>query len=483
MMKKRAKFVVLGLMLVLLLAVVGSVTVTAARENVVEGDINKAAGSLEIGRGTTVNGNVTVNMGEIVISGVVNGNVTGNMGQVTIHGDVNGSVEAIMGQVVITGNVSGDVKARMGEVIVDGAVAGNLEADLGNVIIRGTVGGDVNSGLGQLRIPGEVLGGVTSLGKNVIITGSVDGDVTLTRGMVELGPQAVVGGRIYVEEGLVKVLEGSTAGSIVVVTELTEAEVDQLFRSGARSGEGYSFHGVDDIVDTIIGSVEGGFRGIRTPLPLFNRGNWYFHRFTPFLGWYGNLAKGVFNMIVLFAMAALTFTLFPGHVRAAGDAVTIKTGPVFGWGILAVVLAVPLMIFLAITIIGIPLILVEILLLALAGILGYTAITQIVGARVVGTAGSKTVSPLGAIALGALILGVLSMVPVLGGLLSLVLFVMALGAALTTRFGTVQPRPNLGPVEPAETQLEMPQFEEAQPESEPDKTDATGEIEPITDEE
>ena len=106
-------------------------------------------------------------------------------------------------------------------------------------------------------------------------------------------------------------------------------------------------------------------------------------------------------------------------------------------------LALPLLIFLAITIIGIPLIFVEILLLAVAGILGYTALTQIIGTKIADSAGSQVVNPLGAIALGALILGVLNMIPFFGGLLSLVLFVFAVGAALVTRFGTLQTQPGL----------------------------------------
>ena len=56
MMKKATWALLLSLALLLL---AGS---AAAQENIIEGDINKAAGSLEILRGTTVNGNVTVNM-------------------------------------------------------------------------------------------------------------------------------------------------------------------------------------------------------------------------------------------------------------------------------------------------------------------------------------------------------------------------------------------------------------------------------------
>ncbi len=429
-MKKLIKCAALSL--IIMLAAAG---MAAAQENIVGGGINKTAGSLEVPRGTTVNGDVIVNMGEIVILGTVNGNVSGNMGQITIHGDVNGDVDANMGQVTIIGSVSGSVRARMGEVIVDGTVAGNVDADLGSVRIRGTVGGDVDTGLGELRVPGEVMGNVTSRGGNVSITGTVEGDVTLTRGIVELGSQSVVGGRVYVEEGLVRRSEGAVAGSVQVVHELTEEELRRLF----RGGESYTFYGLENVVGSVADSIEQAFHDIRIPSTrLFFRDNiHYWLPFRPF-GWPGHLARGLLNMIVMFALAALINSLFPKQVQVVGNAVTQKSGTVFGWGLLAAVLALPLMVLLAITIIGIPLIIAEILLLAIAAMLGYTAIAHLIGGRIIN---ASSANPLGALALGVLIVGVVSMIPIVGWLASLIVFTVAVGAALTTRFGTVPPVP------------------------------------------
>lgn len=404
----------------------------AAGGDVIEGDINKAAGSLEIPRGTTVNGNVTVNMGEVEILGTVNGNVDSNMGQVTVYGDVNGNVEANMGQVLIRGNVRGDVTARMGEVIVEGAAAGNVKAELGEVVISGTVAGNVDSGLGELRIPGEVLGNVTSQGKSVIITGRVRGNVELYRGIVELGPESDVGGRVHVERGMVKVSEGARAGAVDVDEELSETEIERLF--GSR---GYHFRGLDDfeglgeILEGVFERIGHAFSNIR----LLPRGWRVFPPVFSF-GWSGHAARGLLNMIVIFALAAVTFALFPRHVQSTGEILYSRPGLVIGWGLLALVLAVPLAVLLAITLIGIPLIFVELLVLALAGILGYTALSRVVGEKVAGALSTGAVNPLGAIALGVLILGAISMVPLAGSLFSLLLFVFAVGAALAARLGT-----------------------------------------------
>jgi hypothetical protein len=429
---KKAGLAVPLLLLVLLLA-----SGTAAAEVVINEDINKAAGNLEIPVGTIVNGDVTLNLGELTVNGMINGNVSSNMGQVTVNGDVNGNVEANMGQVLINGNVAGDVQARMGEVIVDGSVGGNLSADLGTLRVGGSVGGDVGSGFGELLINGAVAGDVTSRGGKVTINGIVEGDVILDQGVVELGPQAVVTGRVYVARGTVNTTGTTITGSIEIGEEVSGSELDSR-----ETGNGYYFEGVDRnfgerIAERIIDSVNNVFRGTRFMPHMGRARDWPFFPF-PASGFYGNAARGVINMLIMFALAALTHTLFPRQVKAAGSAVTTKTGPVIGWGILAAVLAVPLMILLAITIIGIPLIIVVIIALAAATILGYTGIASLVGNKVIGSSQQRQANQLGAIALGVLLIGLIGMIPLLGGLVSLAVYILAVGAALATRFGAVR---------------------------------------------
>jgi len=81
----------------LLLLVLAALPVDA-REEVSWRGIYKGAGYLEIPRGTTVNGDVRVPAGEIVVDGVVNGSVTSSMGQLTVRGEVNGDARVRMGR-------------------------------------------------------------------------------------------------------------------------------------------------------------------------------------------------------------------------------------------------------------------------------------------------------------------------------------------------------------------------------------------------
>lgn len=437
MIRMRSVSVVM-ILLVSLLAVGLLQPVFAVDDTVINEDISKAAGSLEIPRATTVNGNVTLNLGELNIFGVINGNVFSNMGQVNIVGDVNGNVETNMGEVLISGNVGGDVKARMGEVIVDGSVGGNLTADLGAAKVGGTIGGNIDSGFGELIINGAVAGNVNSKGGTVIINGIVEGDVILDQGVVELGPEAVVTGQIYIGKGLIRKADTAIVGSVEISEELTVSELQK-----SANNEGYRFDGVDgnfveNIIEEVTGTIDRAVREVRFMPQMSRTRHWPFFQF-PVMGSYGSIARGVINMLIMFALAALTYTLFPLQVKAVGSAVSMKTGPVIGWGILAAVLAIPLMILLAITIIGIPLIIVEIIFLAVAVILGYTGIAHLVGNRVISAASSNPANPLAAIALGVLLIGLISMIPLLGFLVSLAVYILAIGAALATGFGRIRP--------------------------------------------
>jgi hypothetical protein len=296
------------------------------------------------------------------------------------------------------------------------------------------VGGDIGSGFGELRISGAVAGNVYSKGGTVIITGIVEGDVILDQGVIELGQDAIVTGRVYVKRGIVRQAESAQVGSVEIGEELSPAEVE-----GITEGPGYNFEGIDDnfigtIADRIVREVNQGFRDAGF-MPHMDR-EWSFFRY-PFRGYYGSAARGVINILIMFALAALTYTLFPKHVRAVGNSVPAKPGPVIGLGILVAVLALPLMILLAITLIGIPLIIVEIIFLAALAILGYSGIVLLVGEKIISAASSRQANPLGAIALGALALGLVAMIPLLGGLVTISLYVLAFGAALASRFGTV----------------------------------------------
>ncbi len=435
MFKKQIPAIVCLVFFAIALIILIASPVFAETMEIIDEDIEQAAGSITISEGTAVNGNVTLNMGDIEVNGVVNGDVKNNMGRIVINGDVQGNVSTDMGQLEVNGNVSGDVRARMGDLVVNGSVGGNLYGDLGKIQVDGTVGGDIESGFGELHITGVVGGDVDSKGGNITINGLVEGDVTLGQGQVELEPDGSVTGHIYVDRGLIKKADAAMVGSMEVGEELTRAELREemkddylVERPRERMGERIS--------DQVITRVNEIMRRVSF-LPQIGPGrDWQLFP-TLFVGFYSNIARGMLNMLILFALAALTHSLFPRQVKAAGDAISINAGPVIGWGLLATILAIPVMVLLGLSIIGIPLLLFVLMALAVAAVLGYAAITGLVGERLTYVASpSANINPLGAIAIGVLVIGLISMIPIVGWFVSWFVYAVAIGATLVTRFGT-----------------------------------------------
>ncbi len=394
-----------------------------AAEEVLDEDIKKSVGELEIPEGTTVNGNVSVDTGSLEINGVVNGDVKAALGSVTVNGEVNGNLGAEMGSVDIAGEVSGDVNSRMGSLVVDGSVGGHAKNSLGSIEINGAVGGNVDGGLGEIIINGEVGGDVASKGKNVFIEGAVEGDINLSQGIVELKPGAVVGGTIRIDEGLVKEGAESQAGGIEIGQELTEEEVDELFQTAG----GITFTGIGDFLEVF----DNGEFLKEVELHWEDVMRW------GLIGYTGRALQRLSSMIILFALSALIYTLFPKQVKNIGETITKQASSAVMFGILALVLALPVMFLLLITIIGIPLILVVILALAVAWILGYAGIVALIGGRVLEAAKVENENPILNILVGVVLLGMISFVPILGFLVSLAVAIVAVGSALSSRFGTV----------------------------------------------
>ena len=313
-----------------------------------------------------MNGDVRVPAGEIVVDGVVNGSVTSSMGQLTVRGEVNGDARVRMGRAEISGTVRGDLRADMGEIRVEGLVTGDVRGDLGSIRIDGTVGGDVNSSLGEVIINGTVEGSVFSEGKRVIIAGTVGGDVNVTRGIVELKKGARVEGEVAVERGLVRQGEGAEAGSIRVEEELSEEEIDTLFRS-----KGYFPWGLDKFMDLPVGpNLLEGLADLPRFLPRmgFYWSGWRAPRLTALCASHSSLPSPPWFMLSS-----------PRQVETAARALETKTGAAALAGILAALLILPVLLILLLTIIGIPLIPVALLLLAAAWFLGFTGIALWLG--------------------------------------------------------------------------------------------------------
>lgn len=152
-----------------------------------------------------------------------------------------------------------------------------------------------------------------------------------------------------------------------------------------------------------------------------------------------------FNMVVFFM-----FLLFPMRVRLALARVETHPGLSAILGVLACVAVIPVAIMLVLSIVGIPLVVVEIAAI-LAGIwIGQGAIALLIGRRLSELIRPNTTpSPLAALILGLVVISAAEIVPVVGWAVTALMVLVGLGATILgfIPFGPVGPlrQPITGP--------------------------------------
>lgn len=292
------------------------------------------------------------------------------------RGETYDSIEGLAGTVIVRGTVTGDISAAAGTVHVteSGTVGGNIAASAGTVQIDGTVGGDVSVAAGTLnvaetaRIGGDLDAGAGYLG----LDGTVEGSVRAGAETIALGPTAVVGGDVrYDAQTFTRAPEATVGGQVVRDTSIGQ-------------GAGPEF-----------GSVPA---------------------------WLGAL----YGLLVNLLLGALLLALFPTFSDRVAETVAENPARSGGVGLLVLVLVPVILVIFAITIVGIP--------LSLLGAFGFGIAVWVavvygqyaVAAWTLGYA--DTDNRWLALVAGLVAFAVLGAVPVLGGLLELVAFLLGLGA-------------------------------------------------------
>ena len=148
------------------------------------------------------------------------------------------------------------------------------------------------------------------------------------------------------------------------------------------------------------------------------------------------------NLFIVFAAAAVTVLLailWPDHLGAIGAAITDNPVHTGGLGLLGLGLALPVLVTAAVTLIGIPLSLAGIVVLAGALSLGWAGLSFELGRRLESLAGEAWApgftAGIGALALGV-VLAAAGQIPCVGRALQVGVLSVGLGAVVVTRFGT-----------------------------------------------
>ncbi|MDP8948888.1 MAG: polymer-forming cytoskeletal protein [Actinomycetota bacterium] len=281
--------------------------------------------------------------------------------------------------VVESGEVEEEVSTTFGDVIVDGIVEEDVHSGKGDVVVNGEVGGDINAGMGDVEVNGPVGGEIDAGLGDVYVDAPVRGDVNVGRGDVELGPEALVHGNVHYGSGEVRGSKDAVEGGMIAGrAPHMEQEPD-----------GFGIPGL--------------------------------------VGW-------VFATAAFAACSVLLAVLAPGPLLAAARRAEESPGWSLFFGVVSVPVVVVFAVVLAVSIVGIPLL----LLLAPAYLafvfFGALVAAYFVGRRVVFATGRYRGGNALAAMVGALILSAAYLIPVLGGLLLYGLALFGTGASILALF-------------------------------------------------
>lgn len=271
--------------------------------------------------------------------------------------------------------------------------------------------------------PGERVRDVVAIRGNVRLEpGAIAREVTAVLGSVELGAGA------HVERNATAV-----GGDLHVA-------------SGARVGRDATSVGGELVIDPG-GEVEGEQTSVALPglKGMLGAAGWSLGLATihsPFI-FAGQLLS---QFAMLFALGLILLIFFPRRLDAVAASVEASPGKATLVGLVGTLTQPILLVLLVVTIVGIPLVAVQILALLVAGLLGFSALAMLVGRRIpFRVERGQAVLHL---AIGTALVVVLVNLPVVGPLVWVVAWLVVFGAVLRTRFG----RPEVPPAAPLETQ-------------------------------
>ena len=282
---------------------------------------------------------------------------------------------------VPAGATKDQVYTAMGNVTVDGMVAGDVYAGSGNVFVNGPVDGDIKAGRGNVSIQAPVDGEVKAGFGNVYINSRVDGDVNVGHGNLHLGSKAYIDGDLRCASGRIE----PDRGSVVTGNTLSGMTADFGEDPGPSSW--------------VVRSV----------------------------GW-------ILGALALVGVTVLAAVLMPRPLDAATRQLEAAPWLSLGLGVVSIPVIVVLMIVLAVSIVGSPLIL--LLLPAYGGLLLFGAVVAafFAGRRFLFATGRyHSGNALAAIA-GALLVAAVYLIPYVGQVIVSLLALLGLGATLLALF-------------------------------------------------
>lgn len=347
-------------------------------------------------------GNITLSNGETHKNVYIAG------GSIFINSNIAGDLYGAGGTIIVEGNVEQDVVIAGGTVTINGQVGGDIRVAGGNIIINGAVAGDVIMGGGTLHLTEKA---------------NVTGD--LVAGAGEITVDATVVGNLKIAGGVVT-LNSSLPGKIDVMA-------DQSFIIGSKAiiANDINYKGNTEAV------VQDGaqVKAVNFEKLPEHRG-----------GQVGAMFAALFTIafvikaIGLVLAGLLLMKLFPRTAASTVRSMNYKPWSNAGIGLLALIVGPILIVILLITFIGFYIAFLIFFVWLIMLLLAALVASVHVGAWIVKMLTKKTemVYDWQALLIGVVVLGIIMIVPFIGGLVFFVLLMMAFGGIIRQFYGQIK---------------------------------------------
>jgi hypothetical protein len=265
-------------------------------------------------------------------------------------------------------------------VVEEGETQDNVMSWGGEIRIKGNVTDSVINFGGTIIVEGRVGETIVGFGSEIILrsTARIEGDVISLGGTLDKDPGSIIDGdTIYFS---------------------TSDEVAKFLKEGIVGVLGFSL------------------------LPLL-------------------LIFKLITLVIWFILAIILVAIFPKQITFASDQIQKSFWPIFGTGILSIVIFTSLIIFsvfLSFILIGIPILLALIAVGVVIKIFGRVVVFYFMGDWIFKAFGGKKVSALFAVFLGLFLFGLIGFIPVIGSVLSFVLSIIGWGVVIRTKFGSME---------------------------------------------
>jgi hypothetical protein len=235
---------------------------------------------------------------------------------------------------------------------------------------------------------------VLAINGQITVSGTVEGNVIAIGNSIVLTRKAVVKGNVFTFGGVIVMGKGAEVQG--TITEINSSNIsDVITRVLSDEWEGWS---------------------------------WVF---------------AIFSLTIFFSVliiAILIVVLIPKPIRVIAASIQEETVKITLWGLLGMVLVVPLAILLTISVIGIVLIPLEMILVVSAGLLGFIALSQLLGQKLYALFKRPPQPILRETFWGLVVLWLIGWIPYVGWMVKVLALMMGLGSVIYTRFGSHSPK-------------------------------------------